>query len=59
MVHCIGQHGFPSQEELLFIVTDLGAFDFTLNTLEVSDVAFLIGIFNIFFLFLCRNLFSN
>jgi hypothetical protein len=32
MVHCIGQDGFPSQEGLPFMVTDLEAFDFTLNT---------------------------
>ena len=31
MVHCIGQHGFPSQEGLLCIVTDLEAFYFNLN----------------------------
>lgn len=31
-VRCIGQDGLPSQEGLLFMVTDLGAFDFTLNT---------------------------
>jgi hypothetical protein len=32
MVYCIGQLGFLSQEGLLFIVTGLEAFDFTLNT---------------------------